>query len=64
MIKIFDEVLEEFGLSKNEDKLEVFDYLKYTNEDVIEKYWKIITKECKNQQYKQGLEIAKGVRKY
>lgn len=64
VIKIFDEVLEEFGLKKNEDKLEVFDYLKYTNEDVIEKYWKIITRECKNQQYKQGIEIAKGVRKY
>lgn len=64
VIKIFDEVLEEFRLEKNEDKLEVFDYLKYTNEDVVEKYWKIITRECKNQQYKQGIEIAKGVRKY
>jgi enolase len=38
VIKLFAEVLEEFGLEKNEDKLEMLDYLKYTNEDVIEKY--------------------------
>ena len=64
VIKLFDEVLEEFGLEKNEDKLEVFDYLKYTNEDVIEKYWKKITRECKNQQYKQGIEITLQKRNY
>lgn len=64
VIMLFDEVLEEFGLEKNEDKLEIFDYLKYTSEDVIEKYWKKITRECKNQQYIQGIEITNGVRKY
>lgn len=64
VLKIFDEVLEEFGLEKNEDKLVVFDYLKYTSEDVIEKYWKKITRECKNQQYMQRMEIENGVRKF
>ena len=38
ILELFAEVLEEFGLEKNEDKLEMLDYLKYTNEDVIEKY--------------------------
>ena len=58
VLNLFDEVLEEFKLEKNEAKVEFYDYLKYTNEDVIEKYWKIITRKSKQQQYNQNLKIA------
>ena len=37
IIKLFDEILEEFQLEKNEDKIITFNYLEYTCEDVIEK---------------------------
>ena len=60
IIKLFDEVLEEFQLEKNEEKIRTFNYLEYTCEDVIEKYWKIITRKCKNQQFTQSLKIMKG----
>lgn len=58
VIKLFDDVLEEFQLKKNNEKIKVYDYLEYTSEDVIEKYWKIITRKCKQQQHEQKLKIA------
>lgn len=61
---IFDEVLEKYDLTKNEDKIKIYDYLKYTNDDKIEKYWKIITSKCSRQQYSQGIKINKGKLKY
>lgn len=64
IINLFDEVLEEFNLEKNEAKVQFFDYLKYTNEDIIEKYWKIITRKSKEQQYNQGIKIAQGKLEY
>ena len=64
IIKLFDEILEEFQLEKNEAKIKTFDYLKYTCEDVIEKYWKIITRKCKSQQHTQVLKIIKGSLNY
>ena len=60
VLYLFDEVLEEFSLEKNEDKVEFFDYLKYTGEDVIEKYWKIITTLSQNQQANHKEKIRKG----
>lgn len=57
---IFDKVLEKFGLSKNDDKIKKYDYLEYSNDDKLEKYWKIITRKCKNQQYYQNLKIVNG----
>lgn len=63
-INLFDEVLEEFQLKKNEDKIETFNYLEYTCEDVIEKYWKIITRKCKSQQFSQNAKIALGKLNY
>ena len=44
----------------NEEKIRTFNYLEYTCEDVIEKYWKIITRKCKSQQFTQSLKIMKG----
>lgn len=61
---LFDEVLEKYDLTKNEDKIKMYDYLKYTNDDKIEKYWKIITSKCSRQQYSQELKIIKGKLKY
>ena len=61
---MFDEVLEEFGLEKNEIKVEFYDYLTYTCNDVIEKYWKIITRKSKSQQFSQNTKIALGKLKY
>lgn len=53
VIEIFDKVLEKYDLEKNNEKLEILDYICYTEKDLIEKYWKFITRECKNQQYSQ-----------
>lgn len=64
IINLFDEVLEEFGLEKNEIKVEFYDYLIYTCNDVIEKYWKIITRKSKSQQFSQNTKIALGKLKY
>lgn len=64
IINLFDEVLEEFGLEKNEIKVEFYDYLTYTCNDVIEKYWKIITRKSKSQQFSQNTKIALGKLKY
>ena len=64
VINLFDEVLEEFELEKNEDKIKYYDYLHYTCSDVIEKYWKKITRQCKSQQYSQNIKILNGKLKY
>lgn len=61
---IFDEVLEKYDLTKNEEKIKIYDYLKYTNDDRIEKYWKIITSKSSRQQYSQSIKIIKGEIKY
>ncbi len=58
--KIFDEVLEKFNLNKNEEKIKIYDYLSYTNDNVIEKYWKTIAKIIREKKYYQSLEIASG----
>ncbi|MEG1506934.1 MAG: hypothetical protein RR294_06895 [Bacilli bacterium] len=57
---IFDSVLENFNLNKNEDKQKIYDYLLYNEQDKIEKYWKTITRKSKNQQYDQSKRIAIG----
>lgn len=54
VIEIFDKVLEKYDLEKNNEKLEILDYISYTEKDLIEKYWKFITKECRNQQFSQA----------
>lgn len=48
--RIFDEVLENFQLTKNESKLKRYNYIEYNNDDLIEKYWKHITDKCQRQQ--------------
>ena len=60
VLDLFDETLEEYSLNRNENKVNTFDYLEYTNDDKIEKYWKIITSKCKLQQYNQLKKIEKG----
>ena len=48
--RMFDEVLENFQLTKNEAKLKKYNYIEYNNSDLIEKYWKHITDKCQRQQ--------------
>ena len=64
VINIFDEVLEKFDLEKNEEKVKIYDYLSYTNDDIIEKFWKKLTRESKEQQYEHLKEIEQKKRKY
>lgn len=49
--KIFDKVLEKYNLEKNEDKIEIINYLEYTKQDVVEKYWKIMSKKINNNRF-------------
>lgn len=51
VINAFDKVLEKYDLEKNDEKVEIIDYLKYTSEDCIEKYWKTITTNIKAEIY-------------
>jgi hypothetical protein len=48
IIKIFDSVLEEHNLERNDGKIELWDYLDYNNFHLSEKYWKKIISECRN----------------
>ena len=60
ILKIFDEVLEKFNMSRNETKTEYYDYLKYTSSDVLEKYWKIISRKSLDQRKKQHEDDKNG----
>ena len=56
---LFDETLEKFNLVRNIYKIVKYNYLEYSNNDKIEKYWKTITRECKNQQnYQNYLKLT------
>lgn len=46
IIKIFDRVLEEFDLERNTNKITIYDYLSYTEETIMTRYWKKINEYC------------------
>lgn len=47
VIDIFDNSLEKFDLERKDGDIEVWDYMSYSDYNLIEKYWKKIVAECK-----------------
>lgn len=48
IINLFDKVLESFNLERNEDEVSIWDYLKYNDYNLIEKYWRKIVSDSIN----------------
>lgn len=46
LIDIFDKVLEEFDLERNVDKIEIWDYSTYNQDNLMTRYWKKINYYC------------------
>ena len=53
IISIFDSVLEEYDLERNDEKLEEWTYLTYNTHNIVEKYWKKIISESRNRYDKE-----------
>ncbi|MGM9978164.1 MAG: RNA-directed DNA polymerase [Clostridium sp.] len=48
IINIFDNILEQYNLERNDGKIEIWTYLEYNNYYVIDKYWKKIISACRS----------------
>lgn len=48
VIKIFDDILSNYDLERNEDKVKMWTYEEYSDFNLIEKYWKKIVSEDKS----------------
>lgn len=46
IIEIFDNILEEFDLDRNENKIEIWDYEQYNSNNLITRFWKKINYHC------------------
>lgn len=46
IIRIFDAVLDSYDLQRNTDKIETWDYPKYNDYNVVERFWKKVISTC------------------
>lgn len=58
VIKIFDIVLEKYGLERNEEKEELWTYETFNNHNLVARYWKKIMAYC-NQNFKKDRDDNK-----